>query len=170
MSLSGKAQTVLGLVDPDTLGCTLTHEHIKMNYKCCYKPPRRESDKERGNVPAITLETSGWVRQNPYSHIFNLCLGEEPKEDIIKEVKMFKEEGGLTICECTTVGIDRDVAFYKDVSLATGVNIIAGTGFYLDQSLAAEVKSLTVEQMTQVCVSVCTCVNVILLKPGGGKG
>ena len=150
MSLSGKVQTVLGLVEPSCLGCTLTHEHLKMDYKNCYRAPRRKCDIEKGKYPGITLETVGWVRQNPYSHIFNLCFGDEPKEDIIKEVYLFKEEGGSTICECTTTGISRSVAFCKDVSEATGVNVIVGTGFYIDHTLSAEVKSLTVEQMAQV--------------------
>lgn len=150
MALSGKVQTVLGLINPSVLGRTLTHEHIKMDYKNCYRQPRLESDLDRGKAPGITLETVGWVRQNPYSHVFNLSLGDEPKEDIIKEVKMFKDEGGSTICECTTEGINRDVAFCRDVSEATGVNIVVGTGYYLDHTLSAELKSWTVEQMSQV--------------------
>ncbi|KAJ7388085.1 hypothetical protein OS493_039926, partial [Desmophyllum pertusum] len=44
---SGQIQTVLGPIAPSTLGRTLTHEHIKMDYKNCLQPSWRKSDAER---------------------------------------------------------------------------------------------------------------------------
>ena len=39
--LSGKVQTVLGTVDPSTLGMTSTHEHVFIDFVCMYAPTSR---------------------------------------------------------------------------------------------------------------------------------
>lgn len=149
---SGQVQTVLGPVDPGTLGRTLTHEHIKMDYKCCLRPPWREADAKTMTNSEFTLANLGWIHQNPYSHILNLALGDEPFEDMVKELKLFKQEGGQSIVEVTTVGITRDVEFLARAASATGLNIIAGTGYYLDHSLPPEVKASSVEELSKVRV------------------
>lgn len=149
---SGQVQTVLGPIDPGTLGRTLTHEHIKMDYKCCLRPPWREADAKTMTNSEFTLANLGWIHQNPYSHILNLALGDEPFEDMVKELKLFKQEGGQSIVEVTTVGITRDVEFLARAASATGLNIIAGTGYYLDHSLPPEVKASSVEELSKIMV------------------
>ena len=150
MSQTGKVQTVLGLIEPSALGRTLTHEHIKMNYQSHYQKPKRASDLPKTVMGPPTLETLGWVRQNPYSHIFNLCLGEDPFEDVVKELYMFKNEGGSTVVECTTIGMMQDIEYLKNISMATGLNIIAGTGYYDDAAVSGVHKNTTVEHLAQV--------------------
>ena len=39
-----------------------------------------------------------------------------------------QKNGGGTIVENTTLGIKRDINFYKNIAKETGVNVIAGTG------------------------------------------
>ena len=92
----------------------------------------------------------GWIQQNPYSHKLNLALGDEPFDDIMAELNYFKQEGGQSIVEVTTVGIVRDVEYLAKAASATGLNIIAGTGYYLDSTLPAEVKSSSVEELSKV--------------------
>ena len=36
--LSGKVQSVLGTVDPSTLGMTSMHEHVFIDFVCMYSP------------------------------------------------------------------------------------------------------------------------------------
>ncbi|XP_028516768.1 phosphotriesterase-related protein-like isoform X2 [Exaiptasia diaphana] len=147
---SGKAQTVLGLIEPSKLGRTLTHEHLVMDYKNCFFKPVRESDMETVNLNEITLRNLNWIYQNPYSHKYNLSLGDEPLDEIISEAAEFKKEGGSTIVENTTNGIQRNVELLKKISLATGLNVISGTGFYLDHTVTEEMKALTVEEMSNM--------------------
>jgi len=149
---SGKIQTVLGPIDPSALGRTLTHEHIKMDYKCCLRPPWRESDAEKMTNSEFNLTNVGWIHQNPYSHKFNLALGDEPFDDMVKELNLFKQEGGQSIVEVTTLGIQRDVEYLAKTASATGLNIIAGTGYYLDHSLPPEVKASSVEELSKTMV------------------
>ena len=92
---SGQIQTVLGDIEPSALGRTLTHEHIKMDYKCCIQPPWRASDAEKMVNSEINLANLGWIQHNPYSHKLNLSLGDEPFDDMVKELNLFKQEGGV---------------------------------------------------------------------------
>lgn len=149
---SGQIQTVLGPIAPSALGRTLTHEHIKMDYKNCLRPPWRVSDAERMTNSEFNMANLGWIHQNPYSHTFNLALGDEPFEDIVGELNLFKQEGGQSIVEVTTVGISRDVEYLAKAATATGLNIIAGTGYYLDHTLPAEVKSSSVEELSKTMI------------------
>lgn len=147
---SGQIQTVLGDIEPSALGRTLTHEHIKMDYKCCIQPPWRASDEEKMVNSEINLANLGWIQHNPYSHKLNLSLGDEPFDDMVKELNLFKQEGGQSIVEVTINGINRDVEYLAKVSLATGLNIIAGTGYYIDHTLPPEIKALSVEERCKV--------------------
>lgn len=159
---SGKVQTVLGPIDPSKLGCTLTHEHLVMDYQSCYFPPTRETDLSTVNQHEITLRNRNWVQENCYSHHYNLSMGDEPIEDIINEAIEFKKEGGSTIVEVSLHGINRDVEKLKKISKATGLNIVSGTGFYLDHSISDDMKALSVEEMSNVRHCSCMFKLVIL--------
>ena len=147
---SGKIQTVLGLIEPSSLGRTLTHEHISLDYKKCLRKPPRACDDHKMGSGHPTLSSLGWIQQNPYSHEFNLALGDETLEDMVKEVEQFKKEGGSSIVEVTTVGINPKVEMLAKVSSATGLNIIAGAGHYLGSTLPQEVRAASVEELTKV--------------------
>ena len=41
-----------------------------------------------------------------------------------------QENGGGTVVENTTIGVERDIKFLRQLSQATGVHIVAGTGIY----------------------------------------
>jgi len=123
-----------------------------MDYKNCLRPPWRVSDAERMTNSEFNMANLGWIHQNPYSHTFNLALGDEPFEDIVGELNLFKQEGGQSIVEVTTVGISRDVEYLAKAATATGLNIIAGTGYYLDHTLPAEVKSSSVEELSKTMI------------------
>lgn len=143
--LSGRAQTVLGCVDPSTLGHTQTHEHLSLVYECAYYPARPE-DKHRETLP-FSLENLGWIRQYPYSHRPNLIMNDE-YDAITEEMKLYKKTGGGTIVENTTKGIGRDMKFMKRVAEETGVNVVAGSGYYEESSLpAGSLNNVTEEQL-----------------------
>lgn len=88
--------TVLGPVDSDDLGMTLTHEHLFIDQM-------REARSEG------LLNDERLMRQ---------------------EVRHYQAAGGRTLVDCTSIGLGRDVSALRRLSQATGLNIIAGTGFY----------------------------------------
>ncbi|XP_068862837.1 phosphotriesterase-related protein isoform X2 [Aphelocoma coerulescens] len=148
-SLSGKVQTVLGLVEPDCLGYTLTHEHLTMNYSSCFCPPS-PGQEPLSNGP-IEMKNLFWIKQNPYSHKENLLLYQET-DAVREELLQFKAAGGRTIVENTTTGIGRDVNTLKKLAEETGVHIIAGAGFYVDSTHSSQTQAMTVEQLAGIIV------------------
>ncbi|KAM5235317.1 N-acetyltaurine hydrolase isoform 2-T2 [Ctenodactylus gundi] len=146
-SLSGKVQTVLGLVDPNKLGRTLTHEHLTMAFDACYCPP--PPCHEATSKEPIMMKNLFWIQQNPYSHKENLQLHQEI-EAIREELLCFKAKGGGAIVENTTTGITRDVQTLKWLAEQTGVHIISGAGFYVDATHSSQTRAMSVEQLTDV--------------------
>jgi len=64
-----------------------------------------------------------------YSVPYNLKLDDaDSKAVMVDEINYFKALGGRTIVENTTHGISRNIKLLKQLSLDTGVNIVAGTG------------------------------------------
>ncbi|XP_010120246.1 PREDICTED: phosphotriesterase-related protein isoform X2 [Chlamydotis macqueenii] len=148
-SLRGKAQTVLGPVDPDGLGYTLTHEHLTMNYSSCFCPP--SPGQECLSDGPIEMRNLFWIKQNPYSHKENLLLYQET-DAVKEELLYFKAAGGGTVVENTTTGIGRDMNTLKKLAEETGVHIIAGAGFYVDATHSSQTQAMTVEQLTGIIV------------------
>nr|XP_009936219.1 PREDICTED: phosphotriesterase-related protein isoform X2 [Opisthocomus hoazin] len=148
-SLGGKVQTVLGPVDPDCLGYTLTHEHLTMNYSSCFCPP--SPGQEPLSDGPIEMKNLFWIKQNPYSHKENLLLYQET-DAVKEELLQFKAAGGGTIVENTTTGIGRDMNTLKKLAEETGIHIIAGAGFYVASTHSSQTQAMTVEQLTGIIV------------------
>ena len=55
---------------------------------------------------------------------------------VIESVESFRRFGGGAIVEKSSFGLTRKTSFLKDVSVRTGVHVVAGTGFYVEPSLS----------------------------------
>ncbi|KPP59633.1 hypothetical protein Z043_122427 [Scleropages formosus] len=141
--LSGSVQTVLGLIEPQQLGRTMTHEHLTMTFECCYFPPAPHEE-SMAEAP-IEMKNLFWLKQNPYSSHENLLLNQEI-DAVKEELLVYKQAGGGAIVENTTMGISRNVATLKRLAQETGVHIIAGAGFYVDITHSEETRKMTVEK------------------------
>ncbi len=142
--LSGKVQTVLGLVDPDQLGRTMTHEHLTMSFECCYFPPPPGDEAVAENP--FQMQHMHWLRQNPYSCHENLLLLQETAA-VRDELLAYRKAGGGAIVENTTTGIDRDLPTLKQLAKDTGVHIVAGAGYYVDCTHTEATKRMSVEKV-----------------------
>lgn len=129
--LVGKAQTVLGVIDPGSLGITSAHEHILIDFLVFFEEPTNASDRKMAHEP-ITLENLWWVRPNMFTCLDNIRMIDE--DLAIKETTRFKRAGGGTIVEMTNIGLSRDPLGLARVSRATGLNVIMGSGFYVGMS------------------------------------
>lgn len=155
--LSGKVQTVLGLVEPNKLGRTLTHEHLTMTFNCCYHPP--PPSHEALSQGPIMMKNLFWIQRNPYSHKENLQLHQE-MEAVKEELLYFKARGGGALVENTTTGIGRDVQTLKRLAEETGIHIISGAGFYVDATHSSETRAMSVEQVKRPTIFDSICVYV----------
>lgn len=126
---SGRVQTVLGDILPDELGVTLTHEHVFIHFKPLYQEPEEGSRKGVAMNP-VTIDDLGWIRGNWAMNYANLGLYDE--ELMIKEVTRFYRAGGQSLVDATNRGIGRDPLALARVSRATGLNIVMGSGYYIE--------------------------------------
>lgn len=83
--------------------------------------------------------------------------GKDVENQILSDLKAMKENGILTVVDATPVGLGRDVKMLKKVSEATGVNIIATTGWwgceppYLGPSTAEQWAQCFVDDLNKGC-------------------
>jgi phosphotriesterase-related protein len=97
--------TVLGPISADELGFTLPHEHVF------------------GNLTAFP----GGITIGGLNSIIDPVLH---SEIMIEELKAFKAVGGKSLVELTCRNMGGDIRAVKRVAEATGLNIIAGCGWY----------------------------------------
>jgi phosphotriesterase-related protein len=152
--LAGKVQTVLGPINPDRLGVTLTHEHLLIDLSVVMKPKDRATDKDFYNKP-VSLETAGQIRHYGTSNADDMRLFDIPTA--IEEVMLYKQYGGVSLVDATSVGISRDPIGLARISRAIGVNVVMGSSYYvaithppgMDHREADEIVEEIVRDMTE---------------------
>jgi phosphotriesterase-related protein len=92
-------QTVLGPIDPDSLGFTLPHEHTQ-----------------------IAL----WHIQGRWDY-WQLTR-DQPV--ILAELARFRAAGGSGLVDLTLPGVGRDPLWLREVSVASGLHVVMGCGWY----------------------------------------
>ena len=144
--LTGKAQTVLGLIDADSLGVTMAHEHVFSDASAYFVEPTEAGDKKLAHEP-VRLDNLRWVRNHCMSNVDNMQLTDE--QLAIKEIMLFKMAGGGTVVDMTCIGLHRDPLGLVRVSKATGVNIIMGAGYYVALSHPPELADMSEEEIAE---------------------
>lgn len=119
-----RAVTIDGLVSGDDLGFTLPHEHLTIdttdvNVVAGPYPPEAR----------ISIEKLGQLRRWPRSLAENALLDDDAA--VVVDLKKYAAVGGRTLVDVTPIGMGRDFARYHAMADASGVNIIASTGYYL---------------------------------------
>jgi phosphotriesterase-related protein len=143
--LAGKVQTVLGPVEGDSLGYTLSHEHLLNDHSPWFKMPELEIEKKQALQP-LQLENLYLVRLNPFCNRDNLVMNDI--DLLINEALIFKSLGGKTIVDCTTgSSIGRNPEGLAIIASQTGLNIIMGTGYYMAESHPPELAAMTEKQV-----------------------
>jgi phosphotriesterase-related protein len=120
--------TVLGPVSPDSLGPTITHEHLFIDLSCYLRPPESPVPNDI-YYQKVDIKNLYALRRDAYCNRDNCIL--DDVELACREVELFKKEGGKTIVDVTLVDIGRDVTKLAEVARRTGINIIAGCGHYI---------------------------------------
>jgi phosphotriesterase-related protein len=159
-NMAGKVLTVNGPIDPDQLGTTITHEHVFIDFTVPDETAERWAATGRTkpigatavglyNAP-LTMDIVGAVTLGAANRDNWLLLDEKVA---IEEVTRFKERGGRTIVDTTSIGLKRDPLALRRVASATSLNIVMGAswyrkGWYDD----AEIERRSVESLTEEIV------------------
>jgi phosphotriesterase-related protein len=120
--MRGKAQTVLGLVDPSALGSTLMHEHLIWNLT----PPAQRTP---GPWPDLDLR-QWWDLANSVVRVERNTT-QRDRGAAARAVAEVVAHGGRTIVELTIGGIDPDPDGLAQVARETGAHIVMGCGHYV---------------------------------------
>lgn len=140
------AMTTRGRVAAEKLGLVLPHEHVLFDLTAYLTSPRDERERELVEAP-LTLENAAHLRRSPLVSRQNLLMQDE--EVAVRELSLFRQEGGGTLVDCTLPEMKRDVSAVARVADAAGVNVIVVTGHYVQATHGPEVARQTVDELTQ---------------------
>ncbi|MEI6849333.1 MAG: phosphotriesterase-related protein, partial [bacterium] len=132
-----QVESVLGPISSADLGLTLTHEHLLNDVLSWWHPPLDDSARSRELVDEKVSISNIWeLKHDPFINKDNCSM--QDIELAIKEVQRFVDQGGKTIIETSADGNGRNPEGLATISKRTGLNIIMGTGYYLDSSQPEE--------------------------------
>ena len=119
---------VAGPLDVGNLGVTLAHEHLLMDGGCLWRPPKDAARSWLIDAP-VTRDLYQTLALDPYHSRDNVRL--DDPDEALQDLLTFRAVGGQSMADLSS----RDIGPYpnelRSLSLASGVNIIAGTGFYV---------------------------------------
>ena len=139
--------TVLGPIPAAELGITLMHEHLIVDVTSWWHPP---ADAALADAP-VSAAIYGELRMDPFGNRDN-CRLDDPQA-AAEEVQIFRDLGGRTVADVTSRGIGRNPNALRAIARATGLNVIMGTGFYLEAAHPPEVHSMSADTIAQLIES-----------------
>ena len=147
--LAGKVQTVLGPVDSSELGVTLTHEHLLSDISVISPPPENAGAKSLYYQP-LSMENLGQIRYYMGRNLDNSLLVDI--STAIDEVMLYKQHGGETIVDATSMGFGRDPGGLARIARGTGVNVIMGSSYYVAAAHPTNMDSLSEDVLMEIIV------------------
>ncbi len=142
----GKVITVNGPIEPDDVGVTLMHEHLLFTCLMWFL----EGDHRGLGSDAyaqVTGENAAWLREFPYRSRENLINTDWQLS--AREIRRFKMALGQTVVDSSSLGLGRDVWGLKKIADDVGINVISGTGYYVDHAHPWHVDSKSVEELAE---------------------
>lgn len=167
---TGRVQTVTGPIHPDSLGFTLPHEHLFVDFLL---PDRNTGYRRAGSLPEgfvrnfQELGNIYWVPRTPEQLAFwdrptitldmleRLRAGWQTKSNYVlddeseamDEVRQYLAAGGRSLVDVTPVGIGREPIRLRRVAQRTGLQIVMGTSFYRWPYRSDAVRAMSAEAM-----------------------
>ncbi|MBM3948066.1 MAG: aryldialkylphosphatase [SAR202 cluster bacterium] len=148
--MAGKVQTVLGPIEPQSLGVTMTHEHLLIDLMSYFTMPEEASTRWYADRP-ITMDILGKIGQVWYINKAN--LQQYDLSFAIEEVLQYKYAGGNAIVDTTSVGLARDPLALARIARATGLNVVMGGSYYIPISYPAGMEKKTETQIADEIIS-----------------
>lgn len=128
---SGTVMTVHGPIAVERMGTTLMHEHILLDASKLWNCPCRASELAMADKP-VSMEDIGELRMNPFVSRDNCLLLDV--DLAVGELSKYYELGGDTVVDPTNLGIGRDPEALQRIARRSRLNVVMGSGFYLEPS------------------------------------
>jgi phosphotriesterase-related protein len=146
---AGEVQTVLGPIRPDELGLTLTHEHLACDASALMIPPEEATRRAKFNEP-LSIGLLGLIRYTGLPNLDNARL--QDVQTSIEEASLFKQAGGGTIVDVTSVGLGRDPVALASIARASRLNVVMGCSYYVDAAHPKDMSSRSEQQIADEIV------------------
>jgi phosphotriesterase-related protein len=142
-------RTVLGDIDSSDLGLVLPHEHLANDASRAYQPP---ADHSLAGVLAQKVSSSNaWaLRERPYHNADNCVLDDD--DAMVADLKTFAAFGGRTVIDLTPPGLGRAPQRLRQLSTASGMQVIMGSGWYLEPYHPDHLGGSSVEELAEELV------------------
>lgn len=138
--------TVCGSIPASALGVVTPHEHLFIDIRNQFTEFSSATRRAISEQP-VQISNLDALSRNPYAVKDNLVLNDPTIAEA--EAMRFKRAGGDTIVDATGIGIGRDPEALHSIARATGLNIVAGCGYYTADTHPPDMDSRTVEQIKQ---------------------
>ena len=125
--MPGWVQTVRGRIAPEDLGVTLMHEHLLLDLRRIFVEPDDPDERVLGRAP-LRLDNLSFVTRNFWANLDNLVLSDPALA--AKEAGAFRDVGGGTLVDVTSVGLRRDPVALRSISEASGLHVVMGASYY----------------------------------------
>jgi phosphotriesterase-related protein len=166
-----EAITVTGAVSPNSLGPTLMHEHLFIDW--FERIPMNTSPTDLSYAAIRRMQQAGWPipRNDEQARFFNATDLHLSMIDMLRrggrmratyrinderlirnEVAAFAVHGGRTIVDLTPYGFGRDPVRLRRLARVSGLNVIMGTGWYRWPFHPDEVATMSVAQLAAVMI------------------
>jgi phosphotriesterase-related protein len=143
-------QTVTGRIKPEDMQATLVHEHLLWDQRF-YAPKLPEEISEKDFLTKkICMSDLGKIRYNMHAHLDNVFQSDV--NEAIDEVLEFKLSGGNTLCDCTCYGLGRDPKAIYRIASATGLNILMGTGMYIEKAHPQNMQTMSIHELADLFI------------------
>jgi phosphotriesterase-related protein len=140
----GRVTTVTGEISPEDMGLTLIHEHILVDASRWWRGPD-SGVSERVAMGPVDVSILGELRMDPFANRDNCVLDDE--EVAAAELGQVRDLGGRTVVDASGPGNGRDPRALRRISQATGLQIVMGSGFYLDGSHPDRIADMGVDDI-----------------------
>lgn len=147
---SGQVMTVRGPIPADALGITLPHEHILNDCRCWWHRPTEPERQHLATAP-VHQGIIGELRMDPFVNLDNCALDDE--QLAMAELTAFRDAGGTTVVDPTCRGIGRNPTALARISATTGLQIVMGSGYYLESSHPPVVRTMSVNAIADEIVA-----------------
>ena len=135
----GSVRTVLGDIDPASVGNVMFHEHVLFDIV----PPGARDDRHADITPDTRWQID--YRSNEASanaHQTDLAIATE-------ELHRFADDGGSLIVDQSVFGLARDAEGLASAARASGVHVIAAAGCYTAPYLSTEILAMETEELAE---------------------
>ncbi|WP_243723339.1 phosphotriesterase-related protein [Actinomadura sp. 7K507] len=132
------------------LGLTLTHEHLRNDVRAAVRAPADPALAFlRG---ARTTPGLAWLlREEPYACLDHCTLDDDTA--MLADLRAFASTGGGTVVDVTPPGLGRDPLALRSFADDSGLRIVMGSGWYLEQYHPAHLASAGEEALAAELVA-----------------